>query len=279
VRLGVMIFPTDQAMGMDDLAPEVERRGFASLYVSEHTHIPVDHSPYPAGGELPEMYKRTMDPFVALTAAATVTTDLRVGTGVCLIPQHDPIDLAKQVASLDHLSGGRFDFGVGYGWDRPETEHHGVAFGDRRAYAHEAIEAMKALWTQEEATYQGQHIAFGPSYAWPKPVQRPHPPIMFGAALGPRTITALVEHADGWMPIGGRGLKDDLPRLRAALADGGRDPEAFRVHVYGSRSDPDQLRFFAELGVHQTSFWLPAGPRDEVIPVLDSYARLLDAVT
>jgi probable F420-dependent oxidoreductase len=276
VRIGVMMFPTDQAMPPNELAPEVEARGLVSLLFPEHTHIPVDHSPYPAGGELPEMYKRTLDPFVAMTAAATVTTDLRVGTGICLVAQHDPIDLAKQVASVDHLSGGRVDFGIGYGWDRPETEHHGVAFADRRAYVHEAVEAMKALWTREEAAYDGKHVRFSPSYAWPKPVQRPHPPILLGAAFGPRAKAALVEHCDGWMPIGGRGLKDHVPELRAALTEAGRDPDTFGVHVYGSRPDPDQLRFFASLGVTRTSFWLPSADRQEVVPALDRYARLAE---
>ncbi|MBW3659135.1 MAG: LLM class F420-dependent oxidoreductase [Actinobacteria bacterium] len=278
MRIGVMIFPTDRAMPPDELATEVEARGFASLYVPEHTHIPVDHSPYPAGGELPEMYKRTLDPFVALSAAAAVTTDLRLGTGICLVAQHHPIDLAKQVASLDHLSGGRVDFGIGYGWDVPETEHHGVAFSDRRAFVHESVEAMKALWTEEEASFAGEHVSFGPSYAWPKPVQDPHPPVLLGAALGPKAKAALVEHCDGWMPIGGRGLKERIPEVRAALEEAGRDPDAFRFHVYGSTPDVDQVRYFGELGVHQTSFWLPPAGRDEVIPALDAYARIAEAV-
>lgn len=278
MRIGVMIFPTDQAMAPDELAREIEARGFASLYVPEHTHIPVDHAPYPAGGELPEMYKRTLDPFVALTAAATATTEIRLGTGVCLVAQHHPIDLAKQVASLDHLSGGRVDFGIGYGWNAPETEHHGVAFADRRAFVHESVAAMKALWTEDEASFAGEHVSFGPSYAWPKPVQDPHPPVLLGAGLGPKTKAALVEHCDGWMPIGGRGLKEQIPEVRAALEEAGRDPEAFTFHVYGSTPDVDQVRYFGELGVHQTSFWLPPAGRDEVIPALDAYARIAEAV-
>ena len=276
--LGVMVFPTDRAMPPDELAVEVEQRGFWGLFFPEHTHIPVDHSPYPAGGELPEMYHRTLDPFVAATAAATATTDLRIGTGICLVAQHDPIDLAKQVASLDHLSGGRFVFGIGYGWNRPETEHHGVAFDQRRGYVREAVLAMQQLWTEEEATFEGEHIRFAPSYAWPKPVQQPHPPILLGAGYGPRTRDALVEYCDGWMPIGGSGLKETLPDLRSALADAGRDPEAFEILVYGTRPDPDQLRWFADLGVDRASFWLPPAPRDEIIPALDDLAGLLDEV-
>jgi probable F420-dependent oxidoreductase len=278
VRIGVMIFPTDRTIAPDELAREVEARGLASLYVPEHTHIPVDHSPYPAGGELPEMYKRTLDPFVALGAAAAVTSELRLGTGICLVAQHDPIDLAKQVASIDHLSGGRFDLGIGYGWNRPETEHHGVAFADRRAYVHEAIAAMKQLWTEEEASYAGDHVSFGPSYAWPKPIQRPHPPILLGAALGPKAKAALVEHCDGWLPIGGRGLEDRIPEVRGALEEAGRDPDAFTFHVYGSKPDADRLRYFEELGVSQTSFWLPSEEPSQVIRALDAYARLAEEV-
>ncbi len=278
MRLGVMIFPTDEAIAPDELAREVEARGFASLYVPEHTHIPVDHTPFPGGGELAEMYKRTLDPFVALAAAASATSELRLGTGICLVAQHHPIDLAKQVASLDHLSGGRVDFGIGYGWNVPETEHHGVRFADRRAFTHESLEAMKALWSEDEASYEGEHVSFAPSWAWPKPVQKPHPPILLGAALGPKALDALVEHCDGWMPIGGSGLKESLPRVRTALEEAGRDPDAFTFHVYGSKPDPDQLRFYADLGVHQTSFWLPPKGRAEVIPVLDRYAELLETV-
>lgn len=276
--LGVMVFPTDRAMAPDELAVEVESRGFWGLFFPEHTHIPVDHSPYPAGGELPEMYRRTLDPFVACTAAATVTDELRVGTGICLVAQHDPIDLAKQVASVDHLSGGRFVFGIGYGWNRPETEHHGVAFADRRAYVRESVLAMQQLWAEDVAEYDGEHVRFGPSYAWPKPVQQPRPPVWLGASYGPRTREALVEFCDGWMPIGGSGLKDDLPDLRDALADAGRDPEDFEILVYGTRPDVEKLRWFAEIGVDRASFWLPPAGRDELVPMLDDLAKLLDEV-
>lgn len=271
-----MVFPTDRAMPPDELAREVEARGLSTLMFPEHTHIPVDHSPYPAGGELPEMYFRTLDPFVACTAAATATTDLRVGTGICLVAQHDPIDLAKQVASVDHLSGGRFAFGIGYGWNRPEVEHHGVAWDDRRDHVTEAVHAMKALWTEEVASFDGTHVRFGPSYAWPKPVQVPHPPVLLGAALGPRSIAAMVDHCDGWMPIGGSGLREQLPELRGALEAGGRDPDAFEVMVYGSSPDADKLRFYAGLGVSTTMLWLPPAGRDEVLPVLDRVASLAE---
>lgn len=278
MRLGVMMFPTDQAIAPDELAQEVEKRGFASLYVPEHTHIPVDHSDFPAGGELPEMYKRTIDPFVFLSVAAAVTTDLRLGTGICLVPQHDPIDLAKQVASLDHVSGGRFEFGVGYGWNKPETEHHGVAFSDRRDFTHEALAAMRALWTEDEASFEGEHVSFAPSYAWPKPVQRPTPPILLGSGLGPKSKAALVEHFDGWLPIERHGVEDQITEVREALTAAGRDADAFTFHVYGRKPEADRVKALAALGVDQASYWLPPKPRAEVIPVLDELAKLHEAV-
>lgn len=276
MELAVCMFSTDRAIAPDELAVEVEQRGFGSLWFPEHTHIPVDHSPWPGGDELPEMYFRTYDPFVALTAAATATTDLRIGTGVLLVAQHDPITVAKQVASLDRLSGGRLDFGIGYGWDAPEVEHHGVAFADRRAVVREYVLAMKQLWTEEVASYEGAHVRFGPSYAWPKPTQRPHPPILLGAALGPKSIDAMVEFCDGWMPIRVSRLEDKLPRLRRALEDAGRDPDGFEIFVYGTRVDADKLRYLADLGVDRVGAWLPSGTRAEVIPVLDRYAALLE---
>jgi probable F420-dependent oxidoreductase len=276
VELGVMMFPTDQAMPPDDLAAEVEARGFFGLFFPEHTHIPVDHSPFPAGGDLPEYYKRTLDPFVACTAAAVATTDLRVGTGICLVAQHDPIDLAKQVASVDHLSGGRFVFGIGYGWNRPEVEHHGVAFAERRAYVRESVLAMRELWTEDVASFEGEHVRFADSWAWPKPVQAPHPPIWMGARLGPSTEAAMAEFCDGWMPIGGRATKEEIPRVRAAVEAAGRDPDAFEVLIYGTKPDADQLRHFASIGVDRASFWLPPAGRDEVLPVLDGYAQLVE---
>ena len=277
--LGVMMFPTDRAMRPDDLAQEVEARGFSALFFPEHTHIPVDHSPFPAGGDLPEHYERTLDPFVTCTAAALATTDLRVGTGICLVAQHDPIDLAKQVASVDHLSGGRFVFGIGYGWNRPEVEHHGVAWADRREHVREAVLAMRELWTQDVASFDGEHVSFAPSRAWPKPVQEPHPPIWMGARLGPSTKAHMAEFCDGWMPIGGRSTKEQIPEVRQAVAEAGRDPDAFTVYIYGTKPDLEQLRYFASIGVDAASFWLPPADRDEVIPILDGYATLLEELT
>jgi probable F420-dependent oxidoreductase len=276
VELGATIFPTDQTMTPDELAVEVERRGFVSLGFPEHTHIPVAHAPYPGGGPLPEMYKRTLDPFVASTAAAVATTDLLVGTTVCLVAQHHPLNLAKQTASVDLVSGGRFEFGIGYGWDVPETEHHGVAFSERRSHVREAMLAIRRLWTQDVASYSGEHVEFGPTWSWPKPVRAPGPPVLLGASLGPRTLAHLVEFCDGWMPGRVSGVRDALPRIRTALQAAGRDPGEFRVVVSSVDDDLDKLRYLAGLGVDRATFWLPAAPRGTVLEVLDRFARLAE---
>lgn len=276
--IAVAIFPTDRAMPPDELAKEVEARGFWSLLFPEHTHIPMEHSPFPGGGELPERYFRTLDPFIACTAAATVTSELRIGTGISLVAQHDPIALAKSVASVDHLSGGRFIFGIGYGWNVPEVEHHGIAFAKRRDYVRDAVLAMRRLWTEEVASFQSEHVTFGPSYAWPKPVQKPHPPIWLGASFGPKALTAMVEFCTGWMPNRPSGLEDALPQLRQALVHAGRDPDLFEVLVHGAHPDPEQLRHLAQLGVTKASFWLPSAERAELIPTLDEFARCAELV-
>src|SRR5688572_4875036 len=194
------MFPTDRAMNIVELARAVEERGFSSLYAPEHTHIPTSRAtPAPTGdAELPEQYRRTLDPFVALTAAATATTRLRVGTGICLVAQRDPIVTAKEVASLDFLSGGRFSFGIGFGWNREEMADHGVTYADRRAIVRERVLAMRSLWEDDEAAFAGEHVRLAPSWAWPKPVQRPHPPILIGGAAGPKLFEHIVEYADGW---------------------------------------------------------------------------------
>jgi probable F420-dependent oxidoreductase len=205
--LGVTIFQTDQTMPVTDLARAVEDRGFESLWVAEHTHIPSSRAtPYPQGGELPEEYRRTLDPFVALAAAAAVTERIKVGTAICLVAQHDTIDLAKSVASVDHLSNGRFLFGVGYGWNVEEMQDHGVDPKQRRALVREQLLAARELWTKDEASFDGEHVHISPSWMWPKPVQRPHPPILFGGVAGPKLFHQIVELGAGWIPIGGRGL-------------------------------------------------------------------------
>ncbi len=273
MRLGVAFSPTDRSARPDDLAAAVETRGLASLFVLEHTHMPVDHAPYPGG--LPEEYRRLLDPFVALTAAASATRDLRLGTSVCLVAQRDPIILAKEAASLDLLSGGRFTLGVGYGWNAPESVNHGVAWNQRREVVREKVAAVRALWTEETASFQGEHVRFGPSWSWPKPHQQPHPPILLGAGLGPRTLDDLVAVFDGWMPLGDDGIGDGLRRLRKAWADAGR-PGNPSVHLCDTEVDADKWQRLAELGVDHASVLLPSEPLSVIRPVLDRYARLAE---
>ncbi len=278
MHLGVAIFMTDRSIRPDVLARAAEDAGLESLWVPEHTHMPVDHSPWPGGDELPDEYRRMLDPFVALTAAAAASTSLRLGTGVCLAAQRDPLLLAKETATLDLVSGGRLLFGVGYGWNRPEAEHHGTSFADRRDVLREKVLAVKALWTEEAASFDGEHVAFGPSWSWPEPVQDPHPPVLLGASLGDRTLRDLVEYADGWMPIGASAAEHGMARLRAAAEDAGRDPGSLSVTVYGTRPDAERLSRLAEIGVERIVLWLPSSEESRVLEVLDSHARLLEGL-
>lgn len=279
--LGVTIFLTDQSIGPVELAQEVEARGFTSLWLPEHTHIPVTPAPtHPAGGPLPERYKRSLDPLVALAAAASATTALRLGTGVLLAAQREPIVTAKALATLDHVSGGRLAVGVGYGWNRGEMADHGVDPRERRAIVREHVLAMQALWHDEEGGFEGERVRIPPSWSWPKPAQRdragrPHVPVLLGGGAGPRLFAQVAEYADGWMPIGGSGLRAALPRLRAALEGAGRDPGQVEVVPFATLPDHGKLDHYERLGVTETVFDLPSGPRDEVLPVIDRYAALV----
>ncbi len=279
VRFGVMMFPTDTAIQPVELARAVEERGFESLWFPEHSHIPASRRT-PWGGRegappLPEEYWRTHDQFVALAAAAAVTTRLRLGTGITLVAQRDPIWLAKQVASLDVVSGGRVLFGVGYGWNKEEMAHHGVRYGERRATLREKVLAMQALWTQEAASFAGEHVRFEPSWAWPKPVQRPHPPVIMGAAPGPKTFAHVVEFCGGYMPIHGRGdLVAAVPALRRAAEDAGRDPASIELGVFISPRTAAEVGRLADAGFTRFVLRLPAGPAAEVLARLDEHAEL-----
>lgn len=277
MRFGVTMFATDRSMDVVELAREAEARGFESLYLPEHTHIPVSRrTPPPTGdAELPEEYARTLDPLVALAAAASVTSSIRLGTGVALPAQRDPIVTAKAIATLDLVSGGRFVFGIGFGWNEDELENHGVAMADRRAVCRERVLAMCSLWTQEVGGYQGEFTRIAPSWSWPKPVQRPHPPILLGGGAGPKLFAHIVEYANGWIPIGGAGLSSSLPQLRAQWAEAGRDPDELEVVPFGSIPDPGKLEHFERIGVTECVFRLPSASRDEVLPVLDRWAALL----
>jgi probable F420-dependent oxidoreductase len=278
MRIGVTLFATDQSIGPVELARAAEARGFFSLYVPEHTHIPVRRLTPPPTGDvvLAEEYKRTLDPFVALAAAAAVTTTIRLGTGICLVAERDPIVTAKEVATLDLLSGGRFVFGIGYGWNREEMAQHGVEFRQRRALTRERVLAMEQLWSVEEAAFQGELVRLEPSWAWPKPLQRPRPPVLLGGAAGPTLFSHIAEYGDGWMPIGGAGVARALPELRRTVGDAGRDPAALTIVLLGVLPDPAKLEYYASLGVTEVALRLPSAAADPVLRALDAAAPLLE---
>jgi probable F420-dependent oxidoreductase len=277
LELGVTIFATDRSMSPVELAREAEARGFSSLFVPEHTHIPVSRrTPPPTGeAELAEEYKRILDPYVALAAAASLTSRIRLGTGIALVAQHDPVALAKQIATLDWISRGRVVLGIGFGWNREEMENHGIDVRRRRARVRETLLAMQALWAREVAEFQGEFVHFEPCWQWPKPLQQPRPPVLVGGAPGPKLFSHVAEYADGWIPIGGAGIKDALPELRRAMQERGRDPAALRIVPMGVLPDPAKLDYYAELGVSEAVLRLPSAPRDQVLPVLDDYAKFL----
>jgi probable F420-dependent oxidoreductase len=277
MRFGVTMFATDQSMNVVDLARETEARGFDSLYLPEHTHIPVERrTPPPTGdAQLAEEYRRTLDPLVALAAAATATERLRLGTGIALPAQREPIVTAKAIATLDQLSNGRFVFGIGFGWNEDELENHGVTMKQRRAVVRERVLAMKEIWTADVAGYQGEYVDLSPSWSWPKPSQHPHPPILIGGAAGPKMFAHIAEYADGWIPIGGAGLTKALPELRALVEKAGRDPADLEIVPFGSIPDQGKLDHFAEIGVTECVLRIPSAPRDVVLPTLDKWAALL----
>jgi probable F420-dependent oxidoreductase len=279
VQFGVTMFATDQVMRPDDLARAAEERGFVSLFVPEHTHIPVSRRTPPPSGDavLPDYYKRAFDPFVAMAMAAAATERLRVGTGICLVAQRDPIVTAKAVASLDHLSGGRFVFGVGFGWNADEIEDHGVEMRSRRDVAREHMLAMQRLWADDVAGFEGAHVHLPPSWSWPKPTQKPWPPVLIGGAAGPKLFAHVAEYADGWIPIGGAGLGEALPQLHRAVEEAGRDPATVRVVPFGTIPDPGKLDYYASIGIDEVVLRVPAGGRDAVVPVLDDYSKLVEA--
>jgi probable F420-dependent oxidoreductase len=285
MRYGVTMFATDVSIDVVELARATEERGLGSLWLPEHTHIPASRmTPYPgsADGVLPEEYRRSLDPLVGLAAAAVAAPTLRLGTGILLPAQRDPIVTAKAVASLDHVSGGRVALGVGYGWNEDEMADHGVQYRQRRAVVREHVLAMRALWRDDEASFAGEHVTFGPSWSWPKPAQRdaggrPCVPVLLGAAAGPQAFAAVAEYADGWIPIGGAGMGAALPRLREAVAAAGRDPAGLEVVPFFVRPEPGKLDHYDEIGVTETVFGLPSAPRDPVLRVLDRYAELAAA--
>ena len=275
MKFGVTIFPTDTAIRPDELAIEVERRGFDSLWFPEHSHIPVSRKT-PWGGQegappLPEQYWRTLDQFTSLGLAVAATTTLKVASGIALLAQRDPISTAKEVATVDHLSGGRLIFGIGYGWNKEEMASHGTVFTERRALLRERVLMMKALWTEEEASFDGDLMSLEPSWAWPKPVQKPHPPIVMGAAAGPKTIADMVEFCDGWLPNAARmDIADHVARVRDAVAAAGRDPAAFEITAFAAKTH--MIDNLAAAGVDRAAFTLPPLGQEVVLPKLDEWA-------
>jgi probable F420-dependent oxidoreductase len=276
---GAGMFSTDYAMRPDDLARELEARGFESLWVPEHTHIPASRrTPYPGGTDLPKEYWHTYDPFVALTAAASVTTKLKVATGICLIIERDPITTAKEVASLDRLSNGRFIFGIGAGWNAEEMENHGTTYKTRFSLLRERVLAMKEIWTKEEAEFHGRFVNFDPIWSNPKPVQQPHPPILMGG-FATKTFDYVAEFCDGWMPIGYRmeGLAEKIAELRRRAEAVGRDPQSISITIFGAKPERAALDQLEAIGVERAILMLPPADRDTVMPLVDQYARLIIA--
>ena len=276
MRFGVTMFATDVSMAVTDLAVEAEARGFDSVWIPEHTHIPTSRrTPPPTGdAELAEEYKRSVDPLVALAAAAALTSTVHLGTGVLLPAQREPIVTAKAVATLQNLSGGRFELGTGFGWNSDEMEDHGVAYRTRRAHAREHVMAMQALWTDEVASYEGEYVSFPPTWSWPKPATEV--PVLVGGGAGPKMFAHIAEYGHGWIPIGGAGLAEAVPQLRAAFEDTGRDPATLRVVPFGSLPTHEKLDHFEAVGVTECVFRVPTADRDTVLKVLDEQQVLVD---
>jgi probable F420-dependent oxidoreductase len=277
MHVGVFFFPTEYSVDIRDLASGLEERGLESLFLCEHTHIPTSRvSPYPGGGELPREYIHTHDPFVALSFAAMATTRLTLGTGICLIAQRDPIVTAKTVASLDLMSGGRFVFGAGGGWNVEEMANHGTEAATRFRLMRERLLAMKALWTEEAAEFHGEFVDFDPLWCYPKPLQRPHPPIILGGETE-HTLKRVVEFADGWLPRGRNAgaPAEMMARLKGFADAAGRDMASLTVTVFGARPDRATLESYAQAGVTRVLLQMPTVGRDEAMQRLDAYARLV----
>ena len=279
MEFGASMFFTDYSMAPAALGRALEERGFESVWAPEHSHIPLSRkSPWPGGGELPKRYYDCMDPFVSLTAAAVATTALKLGTGVCLVNQRDPIQTAKLVASLDQVSGGRFLFGIGIGWNQDEMENHGTVFETRAKLVRERVEAMKEIWTRSKAEYHGEFVNFDPMMAWPKPVQKPHPPIIVGGGY-PQAARRALRYGNGWIPITGRApMEGALAKFRALAAEMGRDPAEVPITAFGVAEDAELLRRYRDLGVSRVVVSLDSEKEDTILPALDRWAGLMRAM-
>jgi len=276
MRVGAFYFPTDYGINMVELARALEDRGFDSLFLPEHTHIPASRkSPFPGGGELPKRYSHTHDPFVALSFAAAATKKLKLGTGILLVPQHEPIVTAKSIASLDQLSGGRFIFGIGGGWNVEEMENHGAKYRTRFKQMREHVLAMKELWTKEEASFDGEFVKFDRVWSWPKPAQQPHPPIILGGETD-HTLRRVIEYCDGWFPRprGGFDVVKGVAHLRQMAEKAGRDPSTITTIVFGSANDAKVLESYDKAGIQSALLAIPDDSRDEILRYLDKIAPL-----
>ncbi len=275
MHFGALMFLTDYSMKPVDLARALEARGFESFWTPEHSHIPASRrTPYPAGGELPKEYYHALDPFVTLTAAAVATKTLKVGTGICLLNQRDPIQTAKEVVSIDQVSDGRFLFGIGIGWNQDEMENHGTVFDTRAKLVRERIEAMKEIWTKEKAEYHGEFVNFDPIFAWPKPVQKPYPPILVGGGF-PHAARRAARYGDAWAPVGMELTDEIIAKFRAMVKDAGRDPESCKIDLMMPPEDLDALKRYRDKGINRVVAFLPSAKDDKVLPILDRWAELI----
>jgi probable F420-dependent oxidoreductase len=277
MKIGLYLVLTDASMPVTDLARAVEERGFDSIWVPEHSHIPTTGStPYPGRGPVTRDFARTLDPFIALTAAASVTKRIKLGTGICLLIQRDTINTAKAVATLDHLSGGRVLFGVGGGWNKPEMENHGCAYATRFQRLEEQLQALKAIWTEDEAEFHGQHVNFDPMWCWPKPVSRPHPPIFIGGETD-HTLKRIVKYGDGWLPR----MRDPemvlagIGKLRAFARAAGRDENSIAIAAFGLPAKDEAIKPVRDAGVERAILAVAPGSPDDMLRRLDRYAELI----
>ena len=280
MHFGASMFFTDYSMTPQALAKALEERGFESVWAPEHSHIPLSRkSPFIMGGELPKRYYDVMDPFVTLTAAAMATTNLKVGTGICLVNQRDPIQTAKSVASIDLMSEGRFLFGIGNGWNQDEMENHGTHFKTRHKLVRERVEAMKEIWTQTKPEYHGEFVNFDPMMTWPKPIQKPHPPILIGGAF-PYSARRAIRYGDGWMPQLTEKMQtpfaEQIPAFRRMAEEAGRDPATLSISVWGRQPNMEEIEGYEALGVERVCTSLESAKEDEILPVLDRWAPLIE---
>jgi probable F420-dependent oxidoreductase len=277
MKIGLFPFCTDYSMPVDALAIAAEERGFDSIWLPEHTHIPSSRlTPYPGGGELPLEYSHTLDPFVALGIAAGVTSSLKLATGICIATEHQALTLAKTVATLDHVSNGRVLLGLGTGWNREEMEYHGTVYKDRFRKLEEQMQALKLIWTEDQATFHGEFESFDAAWSWPKPVQKPHPPLILGGETS-YTLQRIVNFGDGWLPRAMRPdiVKTGIKKLDELAIKAGRDPAEISVSAFAPPPKEDVIMKFRDLRVERTILMIPPQDASKTLSRLDKYARFI----